>query len=146
MTVYTKLITSFRFGQLNYCIFVSGTELEPLSDYPMRSTQARESTHGHSPNLDVPSRQLYCKESITNAYFLSQPAATRCCARPDTLCSRPPFDFNASDTRATRATTRGTYGCDRSTDQAGQFLTKNFVEPVGPSQPSKRNPDEDCRV
>jgi hypothetical protein len=125
----------------NSIIVFSCPELEPLSGHPMLSAQARESTHGNSPNLDVPSRQLYCKESITNAYFLSQPAATRCCARPDTLCSRPPFDFNASDTRATRATTRGTYGCDRSTDQAGQFLTKN-----GPSQASKRNPDKDCRV
>ena len=97
-----------------------------------------------APRLSVPGRQLHYKESIPmRISALSPPAATRCCARPDTLCSRPHSDFNKSDTRAT---TRGPYGCNRSTDQAGQFLTKNFVEPVGPSGPSKRNAGDDCRV
>jgi hypothetical protein len=81
--------------------WVAVVELEPRSDHSKLSTQGRESIHGYAAGLRVPGRQLNRKESITDdAYFLSQPAATRCCARGDTLCSR--LDFNDSDTRTTR--------------------------------------------
>jgi hypothetical protein len=81
--------------------WVAVVELEPHSDHSIPSTQGRESIHGYAAGFRVPGRQLNRKESITDdAYFLCQPAATRCGARCDTLCSR--LDFNDSDTRASR--------------------------------------------
>jgi hypothetical protein len=83
--------------------WVAVVELEPRSDHSKLSTQGRESIRDYAAGFRVPGRQLNRKESITDdAYFLSQPAATRCGARRNTLCSRLHFDFNDSDTRASR--------------------------------------------
>lgn len=59
----------------------------------------------------MPGRQLYCKESITdaNSYFLSQPAATCCCASRDTLGSP---DYSGTKSGPTRES-YGSYGCNR---------------------------------
>jgi hypothetical protein len=94
----------------NYQLSIPDNSIIVFSS-PGRNSNRSQTTHcsrhkavnqpTNSPSLGVPGRQLYRKESITNAHFLSPRAATCCGARPDTLCSRPPFDFNASDTRAT---------------------------------------------
>ncbi len=117
------------------------TELEPLSHHSRFSTPRLLRSAG----LGVPGHQRYRKEAITygKLYFLSQPAATPCCARPDTLGSRPQFNSNDdSDTNVTREA-YGSYGCDRERNQTGQSLTKNFVVPGGLSRTSKRTPAAD---